>query len=390
VTVQSQLARPLTGLLAADVISTTGTEMTAIALPWFVLVSTGSPTRMGAVLAAEFVGMSVLGLWGGRAATLLGSWRMMLASDLSRAVLIALIPILYWSGTLSFPLLLAVGCVVGAFFPAYSSAQRLVLAGLVDDDELRLTRVGGLMNSVNETASFVGPALGGALVALIGAANVLVLDAVSYLAAFLLVATLVPRAEKPDADGDGGVVEGLRYVFRHRVLRRQVIGIGFIEIGWAGMIATLPVLALHHGGSTMAGWLIASFGAGSVVGGLISTRAKQNGGGTATLAVLGLAGSSWLLLLPVPVGMKAVAVGLDGICSGLFFPRFFSALTTGTPPALRARVMTSVNIAISAPGPVGFLSAGILNQHAGSTVPSLLLVGGAATLGALITAAARG
>jgi hypothetical protein len=50
-------ARPLTGLFLAEVISTTGTEMTAIALPWFVLVSTGSPTRMGAVLAAEFVGL---------------------------------------------------------------------------------------------------------------------------------------------------------------------------------------------------------------------------------------------------------------------------------------------------------------------------------------------
>ena len=57
--------RRLTGLLAAEVVSTTGTEMTAIALPWFVLVSTGSPTRMGAVLTAEFVGMSVLGLWAG-------------------------------------------------------------------------------------------------------------------------------------------------------------------------------------------------------------------------------------------------------------------------------------------------------------------------------------
>src|SRR5262252_8880233 len=108
------VVRPLSGLFAAEVISTTGTEMTAVALPWFVLVSTGSPTRMGAVLAAEFVGMSVLGLWGGRAATLLGSWRMMLASDLARAVLIALIPILYWAGALTFPVLLVVGCVVGA------------------------------------------------------------------------------------------------------------------------------------------------------------------------------------------------------------------------------------------------------------------------------------
>jgi hypothetical protein len=70
------------------------------------------------------------------------------------------------------------------------------------------------------------------------------------------------------------------------------------------------------------------------------------------------------------------------VCSGLYFPRFFSALTSSTPPALRARVMTSVTIAISAPGPLGFLGAGLLAQQTGSTTASLLLVSTAATLGA--------
>src|SRR5262249_55491617 len=126
--------------------------MTAIALPWFVLVTSGSPTRMGAVLAAEFIGMSVLGLWGGRVATVLGPRRMMLSSDLIRAGLIGLIPVAYWLGVLSFPLVLGIGFAVGAFFPAYTSSQRLVLAGIVGEDELRLTRYSGVMGSVNETA----------------------------------------------------------------------------------------------------------------------------------------------------------------------------------------------------------------------------------------------
>ena len=115
--------RPLAGLAAADIISTAGTEMTAVALPWFVLVSTGSPTRMGAVLAAEFVGMSVLGLWGGRVAGALGPRRMMLTSDLIRAGLVMLVPVLYWVGGLTFGLMLAVGFAVGAFFPAYQASQ---------------------------------------------------------------------------------------------------------------------------------------------------------------------------------------------------------------------------------------------------------------------------
>src|SRR5262245_18731421 len=375
--------RALVGLMTADLVSTAGTEMTAVALPWFVLVSTGSAAQMGAVLAAEFVGMTVLGLWGGRAATLLGPYRMMLASDLVRAVLIALVPILYWTGLLSFPLVLAIGFSIGAFFPGYTSSQRLVLAGLVGDDELRLTRTGGLLGSVNESASFIGPALGGALVALIGPAAVLVIDAASYLCAFVLLAALVPAASGPAGGAeDTGVVEGLRYLARHRTLRDQVAGIGLVEIGWAAMVATLPVLALHDGGAAVAGWLLASFGAGSVVGGLLSSRARTIGGRTSGWAIAGIAASTWLLLLPVPVWAHAGAIAANGVCSGLYFPRFFSELTTSTPPALRARVMTSVTIAISAPGPLGFVGAGLLAQQTGSTTPGLLLVSTMATLGA--------
>src|SRR5213078_4755773 len=148
----------------------------------------------------------------------------------------------------------------------------------VQDDELRLTRAGGLMNSVNETASFVGPAAGGVLVALIGAANVLVVDAASYLGAFALVGTLVPAGPPtvPDESGNG-VLEGLRFLARSRGLRQQVVGIGLVVVGWTAMVATLPVLALHDGGSAMAGWLLGSYGAGSVVGGLISSRARRIG-----------------------------------------------------------------------------------------------------------------
>ncbi len=384
----SPTSRALTGLFAGEVISTTGTEMTAVALPWFVLVSTGSAARMGAVMAAEFAGMALLGLLGGRAATTLGPRRMMLAADLARAALVALIPILYRAGALSFAIVLAVGFVVGAFFPGYSSSQRLVLAGVVGDDELRLTRVGGVLGSVNETASFVGPALGGALVALIGAPGVLVLDAVSYLCAFLLVAVLVPAERTPTgvARDGGGVLEGLRYLVRDRGLRREVAGLGLVEIGWTAMIATLPVLALHHGGASVAGWLLAAFGGGSVIGGLISARARTTGDRAKVWAVLGIAAATWPLRRPVPMWIVGAAVAANGVCSGLFFPRFFATLTAGTPPLLRARVMTSVTIAISAPGPLGFLGAGLLAQRTGSTTASLLLVATATTLGALVVA----
>ena len=71
--------RPLAALLAAEAISTTGSQMTLLALPWFVLVTTGSPARMGVVVAADLVPMVVLALPGGALAGRLGARRTMLA-----------------------------------------------------------------------------------------------------------------------------------------------------------------------------------------------------------------------------------------------------------------------------------------------------------------------
>ena len=157
-----------------------------------------------------------------------------------------------------------------------------------------------------------------------------------------------------------------------------------LEAGWTALVATIPVLALHRGGAPVAGWLLGAYGAGSVLGGLISSRARRTGGPTAVLSVFGLAAAAWVLLLPTPAWVWGLAIGGIGVASGLFFPRFFSSLTTTTPPGLRARVLASVTIAISAPAPIGFIGAGLFAQQ--STVASRLLIAIAATLGAVIVA----
>ena len=80
--------------------------MTFLALPWFVLQTTGSPTRMGIVLAAELAPIAVLGIPSGTVVARFGARRTMIVSDLARVPLIASIPILHALGWLSFPLLL--------------------------------------------------------------------------------------------------------------------------------------------------------------------------------------------------------------------------------------------------------------------------------------------
>ncbi|HEX7311167.1 MAG TPA: hypothetical protein VF232_08295, partial [Gaiellaceae bacterium] len=66
---------PLRALLAAEVISTTGAQMTWLALPWFVLVTTGSPAQMTLVMIAELVGLTAAGLPSGAVLHRLGARR---------------------------------------------------------------------------------------------------------------------------------------------------------------------------------------------------------------------------------------------------------------------------------------------------------------------------
>jgi MFS family permease len=98
--------RGLLGLLARDVVSVTGSQMTLLALPWFVLTTTGSPARMAIVFAVESASLAVFGFVGGNVATTLGLRRTMLIADAVRAPLIALVPLLHALDALSFPLLL--------------------------------------------------------------------------------------------------------------------------------------------------------------------------------------------------------------------------------------------------------------------------------------------
>ena len=89
--------RRLGALLVAEIVSTTGTQMTWLALPWFVLVTTGSAARMALVAAAEVAGVAVCGLPGGSLLARIGARRSMMIADVARAPLVLAVPLLHWT-----------------------------------------------------------------------------------------------------------------------------------------------------------------------------------------------------------------------------------------------------------------------------------------------------
>ena len=115
----------LPALLTAEAVSSTGSAMTFVALPWFVLVTTGSPTKMSVVLAAEILPMALLGIPSGSVVARLGARTSMLVSDIVRAPLVALVPLLHWTGHLTFPLLVLIVFLLGIFMAPYVGVAAL-------------------------------------------------------------------------------------------------------------------------------------------------------------------------------------------------------------------------------------------------------------------------
>jgi MFS family permease len=145
--------------------------MTFLALPWFVLVTTGSPAKMGIALAVELAPVALLGVPSGTVVSRLGARTTMLASDLARVPLMTSLPILHAAGLLSFPVLLVLVAAFGVFGAPYFASQRVILPELMGNDQRVISQANSLLEGATQTASLLGPPLAGVLIATLGAAS---------------------------------------------------------------------------------------------------------------------------------------------------------------------------------------------------------------------------
>ncbi len=181
------------GILAAEAVSALGTQMTFVALPWFVLTTTGSATRMGLVFAVELLPVALLGIPSALVVQRLGVRRTMFVSDLCRAPLLAAVPLLHLADLLTFPLLLGIVFVIGMFSAPYLTAQRLVIPETFRDDEALVVQGNGLLEGVIRLATLLGPAVAGLAISAVGAVNILYVDAATYVVAYLILASGLPK-----------------------------------------------------------------------------------------------------------------------------------------------------------------------------------------------------
>ena len=354
--------RPMAALLVAEVLSTTGSQMTGLALPWFVLVTSGSK-QMALVVAAETAGYALFAIPSGSLLARLRPQRTMRLCDATRAPLMLLVPLLHWTGDLTLPILVVLAFALGVSSTPYGAAQHLIVAEILDEDEAAVERGNALLQGATRITMLGGPALGGILIAAVGAPIVLVVDAASYLVAFALVTLFVPVAAEVRAEGaeDGrGLLAGVRCLLRDPLLRGWTTALVVGDASFSVLFLSIPVLVFAHYGADprLAGAFIGAWGVGAVIGNVGAYRSKRIGGlRQAPWQVLLQAAPLWVLAMPVPAAAVGGALALSGIANGMVNPTLHAFLTLRPPASVRAKALTAANAASSIGAPVALALA---------------------------------
>ena len=172
--------------------------------------------------------------------------------------------------------MLVLAALLGLFFScAYFTCQRLILPAVVGEDEQLLAQANSLVEGTTNMTTLLGPALAGVLIALVGAANVMWFDAISFLIAFALIASFVRVViERHDESESRGVWAGLAYLRRDLLVARVSLSSLTFGFLFPMLVASFPVLAYEqfHQNARVAGLLLSVIGAGQVVGSFFAFR----------------------------------------------------------------------------------------------------------------------
>ncbi|MEU8272068.1 MFS transporter, partial [Sphaerisporangium sp. NPDC049002] len=260
--------RDFMALWGGQIVSTLGSRISATAAPLLVLAMTGSPADAGLVGAAGSVPYLVAHLPAG---TLVDRWnrrRIMLTAQVTACAAIASIAVAFWLDALTMTHLAIAVFVQGTCFVFFGVAEEAALPKIVPAPLLPAAIAQN--EAKGRGAALAGPPLGGLLFG-IGHALPFVADAISYLVAS--VALLFVRRDLQDrrAEPPGSLwrdtTEGLRWLWRHALIRAAVVLVAASNLIFAGLSLVLVVLAREQGASAAEiGLMLGIYGGGGLLG----------------------------------------------------------------------------------------------------------------------------
>ncbi len=366
-------------------VSNLGSSVTMFALPLLVFKLTGSPLNLGVTMATTYLPYLLFGL-------VLGAWvdrvdrkRLMIATDVARALVIALIPLLDDAGLLDVWVLYAVAFATSTLTIAFDAAEFAAIPSLVPSKDDLVSANGRIQASYN-AAQVAGPLLAGLLIASISVQQLFWLDAASFLvsAASLLAVrrrfNLEPagRAQQGEQSRDGrqrrpirrDVADGLRYVLRHPVLRSISAMMAIINLISSTTYAQLVLFAKQRlsATDTQVGLLYSAASVGVVVLSLLAGRVRRLL--PFSKVALGALVLDGLMILAMSLTRQYwVALPLWAAAAGLgimFNINTVSLRQQIVPNELLGRVISIAGVLAWSAIPLGTLLGGIAIQRTGN------------------------
>ena len=348
-----------------ETISAFGSSFTQFAIPLLVFKLTGSAIYLAASAALFTVPHLLFGL-------LIGAWtdrtdrrRLMIVTDIVNAAVVGSVPIAAITGVLSVWWILAVVFVASTLGIFFEAAAFGAIPSLVDQADL--VTANGRIQATFAGASVLGPLVAGALLVVLPVDQLLVVDAATFVVSAVALSLIrrpfnAPlRARSTTIRQD--IVEGLRYVLRHPVLRNISAMMALVNLVSVTAVAQLVLLAKERYAATDSeiGLLFAAGGVGVVLFSLAAgpLRKRWSFGNVALGALMG-SGLLTIGLAYAPTFL--VAVALWGLSSGLgtmFNINTGSLRQAIVPNHMLGRIITIAMVLAWSANPIGAIGGGL-------------------------------
>jgi len=371
-------------LLVANLVSVAGGAFSTIALPWFVLATTGSPALTGLAVLCDITPVVLLSFFAGAVVDRFGALTARLVSDALSAVTVLAIPLLHATTGLAYWQLLTLVALNGAARAPAPAASLVVLNHLVQASGASGTQVRSYYTAGIRLAFICGAPLAGLVITWRGAPAALILDAVTFAlsAAVLLPLLRLPGLRRtslaPAAAADPSTSTaparrstawaGMSALASDKTLATMcalLLALAVINGGWGGALAPLYGQRVLGDPATL-GLLFAASGAGAMVGNLaypwIAARTNLTRLIWVCIALEGILGFGALAVVKT-VSVLMVALFVAGLGLGLIGPLWLGLVVRSTSPNQQGHVF-GVNFALEQAGvAVGAAGAGLLATH---------------------------
>jgi MFS family permease len=358
--------------LTGQVVSTVGTWMQSVAMPWLALELTGSALLVGLVLAAQFLPVLVGGPLGGVVADRYRKRNVLLATQslftLPSLVLFAVSA----SGHAEYWMVVVAALAAGTINLFDVPARQSFVIEMVGRRDLM--NAIALNSSVFNASAVIGPAIAGLVIAAVGVPICFLANAVSYLAAIaaLLLMRDLPHDVRRHQEQPfmTRLAEGMSYARNEPVVGMLLVAVAVFSLFAMNRLTLMPLFAAHvlKVGAHGYGFLLASMGLGALAGALTLAFFPSLGADPRRQLWMALIWVAALLEFSISrvFVISLVTLLVAGYCQISFVATANNRIQMLTPDHLRGRVMSLYAQALIGVGPLGSTQAGVLAEWLGA------------------------